>query len=193
MTRITIDLAAILELRYPTGFCAPANIPIETFLDYGEDHWKHDLDCVALLEEQRVAAITFGAAEVLERRPDLTEEQAWEVATIARDDFVRDRCHLDFLECTADALFPTVQRKTLDRVYRLKFHVRDRLASAEAAQPEERESTDQLHQWLHELAGIERIARKLPDQVTGDPAAHSSIAAALDDLEAVIDSKGGIA
>ncbi|MGL6076745.1 MAG: hypothetical protein ACRC8S_21535 [Fimbriiglobus sp.] len=193
MTRMTIDLATILEHRYPNGFHAPADIPLDTFLEFADDDWEHSIDVFALLEEQRVAAITFGTAEVLERRPDLTGDQAWEVATIARDDFIRDRCHLDFLECTADALFPSVKRKALDRVYSLRFRLRERLGNSEAAPPDVRESGDRLQQWMHELGGIERIARKLPDQVTTDPAAYSSISAALDDLENAINNKGEIA
>lgn len=118
MTRLTIDLATIMEHRYPNGFHAPADIPIDTFLEFEDDDWEHSFDFVAMLEEQRLAAITFGVADVLERRPDLTDEQAWEVA---------------------------------------------------------------------------RIARELPEQVTTDPAAHSAIAAALDDLETAINAKGEIA
>jgi hypothetical protein len=193
MTDITLDLAAILERKYPRGFHAPADIPIDTFLEFADDDWEHTVSLDDLLDGQRAAALTFTAADVKERRPDLTDEQAWEVARIGRDDFVRERCHLDYLECTADALFPSVKRQALDRVYGLKFRVRERLSAAEAAHPERRESTDRLREWLHELNGVERIARKLPDQIAGDPAAQGSVAAALDDLEAAITGNGGAA
>lgn len=190
MTKVTIDLATILERKYPCGFHAPADIPIDLFLEFADDDWEHTVSLDDLLDGQRAAALTFTAADVKERRPDLTDEQAWEVARTGRDDFVRERCHLDYLECTADSMFPSAKRQPLDRVCALKFRVRERLSTAEAAHLERRESTDRLREWLHELNGIERIARKLPDQVTGNPAAQGSVAAALNDLETAITSPG---
>ncbi|VTS07982.1 hypothetical protein [Tuwongella immobilis] len=186
MTQITLELDQLIEQKYPCGFHVPVHIDLGDFLEFADDDWRFDISLEEVLADQKVAVLTFTAADVRERRPDLTEEQAWEVARIGRDDFVRERCHLDFLECTADGLFPSVKRQALDRVYRLKFSVRERLSITEGAHPESRESTDRLHQWLHELAGIERIARKLPDRITGDPAAEGAIAAALDDLESAI-------
>jgi hypothetical protein len=53
MTRLTIDLSTILQQKYPKGFYAPADIPIDTFLEYTDD--------------------------VHEVRPDLTVDEAWEV------------------------------------------------------------------------------------------------------------------
>jgi hypothetical protein len=182
MTEITIDLADILERKYPRGFHAPADIPIDTFLEFADDDWEHRIDLAALLDDQRLAPVTFGVADVKERRPDLTDEQAWEVAQAARDDFARHRRHLDFLESTADAMFPTARRQALDRVYVLRFRLREHLDGHESA--------DRVDRWERELTLIESLARKLPDRVTDDPAALGLIAAALDDLETAITNPG---
>jgi hypothetical protein len=190
MTDITLSLDDLIEKKFPSGFCVPVHIDMSDFLEYADDDWEFTFNLDEMLVNRKAAVLTFTAADVKERRPDLTDEQAWEVARTGRDDFVRERCHLDYLECTADALFPTAKRQSLDRVYGLKFRVRERLAAAEATNPDERESTDRLHRLLHELAGIERIASKLPDRVTGDPAAQGSVAAALDDIESAITQEG---
>jgi hypothetical protein len=48
----------------------------------------------------------WSVSDVLARRPDLTAEQAWTVLVTARDDFRRGDCHLDFIEATANGVFP---------------------------------------------------------------------------------------
>lgn len=124
---LTLNLADILAQKYPCGFRVPAEIDIEPFLEFGDDDWDHTIDIDALLEAEDQVASLWSVSDVLERRPDLTPEQAWKVLVTARDDFAKDRCHVDFLECTANGLFPI----GLDAKLRLKTRVAALLAAVE--------------------------------------------------------------
>lgn len=107
MTReLTINLGDILEEKYPNGFHVPANIDVSMLLEYGDDDWSHSLNLDAVLEAENKVALIWSVDDVLARRPDLDEEQAWKVLVTARDDFLKDKCHLDFIESTANGLYP---------------------------------------------------------------------------------------
>ena len=107
MTRhLTLNLADVLERKYPSGFHVPADVEITTFLEFADDDWDHAIDLDAMLEAGDQVALLWSVDDVLKRRPDLSREQAWRVLVTARDDFAKDACHLDFLESTANGLFP---------------------------------------------------------------------------------------
>lgn len=128
MTRqLTVNLADVLERKYPSGFHVPADIDIGTFLEFADDDWDHTLDLDALLAAEDRVATLWSVDDVLSRRPDLTRQQAWQVLTTARDDFAKDGCHLDFLESTANGLFPV----GADARLRLKSRVAALLAAVE--------------------------------------------------------------
>src|ERR1700733_11162798 len=59
MTNIEIDLADILEQKYPHGFHVPADIDLSLFLEFGDDDWTHDLDLKSLLAHDRRIALVF--------------------------------------------------------------------------------------------------------------------------------------
>jgi hypothetical protein len=78
-TTLQIDLAEILEQKYPHGFHAPADIDISSFLEFADDDWSHDLDIDDLLADRWLIAIIWNVQLVLDERPDLTDDQAWTV------------------------------------------------------------------------------------------------------------------
>ena len=120
MTRqLTINLADILERKYPHGFHVPVDVDISSFLEFADDDWDHSIDLNAILAADNEVALVWTIDDVHQRRPDLTEEQAWKVLVTARDDFLKDACHLDFIESTANGLFP----KPEDIVQKLRDHV----------------------------------------------------------------------
>ncbi len=107
MTReLTINLGDILEEKYPNGFHLPADIDVAMLLEYGDDDWSHCLNLDAILETENKVALIWSVDDALARRPDLDEDQAWKVLITARDDFQKDKCHLDFIESTANGIYP---------------------------------------------------------------------------------------
>lgn len=85
MTRqLTVNLADVLERKYPSGFHVPTDIDIGTFLEFADDDWDHTLDLDALLAAEHRVATLWSVDDVLSRRPDLTRQQAWQVLTTAR-------------------------------------------------------------------------------------------------------------
>ena len=120
MTRqLTINLADILERKYPSGFHVPVDVDVSNLLEFGDDDWDHAIDIDAILEAEDEVALIWGVDDVHQRRPDLNEEQAWKVLETARNDFLKEACHLDFIESTANGLFP----KPEDIVQKLRDHV----------------------------------------------------------------------
>lgn len=107
MTReLTINLGDILEEKHPNGFHVPADIDLAMLLEFGDDDWSHSLNLDAVLEADNKVALLWSVDDVLARRPDLDEQQAWEVLVTARDDYEREQCPLDFIEATANVRHP---------------------------------------------------------------------------------------
>jgi len=107
MTReLIINLGDILGEKYPNGFHVPADIDLAMLLEFGDDDWSHGLNLDAVLEAEDKVALIWSVNDVLARRPDLDEDQAWKVLVAARDDYERNQCHLDFIEATANGLYP---------------------------------------------------------------------------------------
>jgi len=69
------------------------------------DYSKIDID--KLLEQRRLVAVMWNTEDVLNVRPDLNDDQAWEVLKECRD---KHDCELGFnwnlIECVAGMLFP---------------------------------------------------------------------------------------
>jgi hypothetical protein len=105
MTKITLDVANILKRKYPGGFHAPADIDIDTFLEFADDDWEHEIDLDTLLARDGQVALLLSTEDVYARRPDLTHDQAMDVLRMSRGDFLRDGCHLDFIESTAEGMY----------------------------------------------------------------------------------------
>ncbi len=106
MHKITIDLADVLhqETRQHTA-TIPATVELGEMLEF-LDVGDHELDLDNLLARDGQVALIWSGDDVLARRPDLNDEQAWAVLIRAKEDHERDHCQLDFIESTADGLYP---------------------------------------------------------------------------------------
>lgn len=106
MTTLTIDLADAVSRqigRGPRGKLAEGLRALFQTLGI-EDHRIELLDALA---ERRMIAVVWEAGDVQEVRPDLTDEQAWEVLRAARQEHDAGLgINWDVLECHADMLFP---------------------------------------------------------------------------------------
>ena len=56
---LEIDLADILENKYPNGFHAPADIDISSFLEFTDDDWRHEIDIEDLLAANRFIGVVW--------------------------------------------------------------------------------------------------------------------------------------
>lgn len=137
MTKFTLDLAAVLKKRHPKGFHAPADLDIDTFLEFADDDWTHELDVHDLLAERRQIADVWGTEDVRSVRPDLTADQAWEVLRAVK------RYHDDqfgitweVLDHHAESLYPEPEPKTFEVtvVARTKETYRVEAVNAELAE-----------------------------------------------------------
>jgi len=139
MTRtLSINLGEILEEKYPNGFHVPAYIDISAFLEFGEDDWSHGLNFDAILEAEDQVALIWSVDDVLARRPDLDEQQAWKILVAARDDYERSQCHLDFIEATANGLYPVGEcaRIQLTRRVETLLKTLETLSETDFSQPD---------------------------------------------------------
>lgn len=176
MTKISLDLAQILEAKYPQGFHVPADIDLTNFLEFADDDWTEELDLDALLAEERKAAIIITAQQVKNDFPHLSDEQAWEVVEITRDqtqlaidDFIADVVHFNF---------PSTKMELHSRLMNLRYRLNGKGDA----------TSKQLQ---HELSGLLRLFHKLPDTLDGNPALEGIIAATLDDIETAVNPIGG--
>ncbi len=116
-TTLEIDLADILEQKYPHGFHAPADIDISSFLEFADDDWSHQLDVEDLLAKDRLIGIIWNVRLVLDERPDLTDDQAWTVLQACQTHFeeVADPMR-ETVRQIANGLFPKPTGKAALRV-----------------------------------------------------------------------------
>jgi hypothetical protein len=117
-TTLEIDLADILEHKYPHGFHAPADIDIDTFLEFADDDWMHEIDIEDVLATKRLIGIVWNVQLVLDDRPDLTDDQAWTVLQACQPHFeeVTDPMR-ETIRQLADDLFPKLKGKAALRAY----------------------------------------------------------------------------
>jgi hypothetical protein len=174
MTTITVDLAEILESKFQHGLSIPVSIDVSDLLDYADDDWSESLDLDLLLAERQEAALIISAKEAKRVRPHLSDEQAWEVAQITRDQTLW--AIEDFLGDVADENYPTGKQLLQRRAAQLKARF-----GGSQTQPSE---ADEL---LQQLAGLHRLIAKLPEDDHGNPALEGTIAATLDDIEQLVD------
>ena len=111
-----IDLADILERKYPQGFHAPADIEIVNFLEFGDDDWTHELDVMELLAKDHLIAVIRDVQLVLDERPDLTGNEAWKVLQDCQPRFeqVTDEVRQTVRQ-VAESLFPKPSGKAAMR------------------------------------------------------------------------------
>lgn len=116
MTRLNLNLRKLLEdsLGGPQA-SVPADIELGDLFEFNE-YKEAALDLHNLLAEQRLIAAVWSVPDVLEVRPDLSEDQAWEV--LQRCQGEHDRrigiCR-QVVARTADALFGTGNKRRASR------------------------------------------------------------------------------
>lgn len=112
MTTLEINLADILEHKYPHGFHAPADIDISNFLEFADDDWSHEINIENLLGQNHLIGIIWNVRLVLDERPDLTDDQAWTVLRACQHHFeeVTDSM-LETIRHLADDKFPKPKGK----------------------------------------------------------------------------------
>jgi hypothetical protein len=115
-TSLEIDLATILEQKYPHGFHAPADIDIVNFLEFADDDWSHEVNIEELLADKQLIGIIWNVRLILDERPDLTDDQAWRVLQDCQPHFeeVTDPVRAIVRKVAAD-LFPQPQGKAAIR------------------------------------------------------------------------------
>ncbi len=117
-TKLEINLADILEDKYPHGFHAPADIEISNFLEFADDDWMHEIDIQDLLKENRQVGLFWTVQDVIDARPDLDDERAWVVLKACRPHFdpLADLMRETIKRLSAD-LFPKPSGKAALRAY----------------------------------------------------------------------------
>ncbi|MCZ2341351.1 MAG: hypothetical protein LC104_06085 [Bacteroidales bacterium] len=135
---LNINLDDILSEKFPNGFHVPADIDLAMLLEFGDDDWSHGLNFDAILEAEDQVALIWSVDDVLARRPDLDEQQAWKVLVAARDDYERNQCHLDFIEATSNGLYPVGEcaRRQLTRRVETLLKTLETLSEADFSQPD---------------------------------------------------------
>jgi hypothetical protein len=135
MTTVEIDLADILEQKYPHGFHVPADIDLSMFLEFGDDDWTHDVDLQSLLAKDRRIALVFDCDQVKTLRPHLDEDQAW--AVLQQFEAACNDCQEPLLETIrqlADSAYPNDKAALQERITRLSQAI-DALPDRERSNP----------------------------------------------------------
>jgi hypothetical protein len=106
MSNITLSLHDILLQHFGTAVTAPATIQIDEMLEFACDDDEHVIDLRDTLARQREIAIVWGIEDVQSVRPDLSEDQAWEVLKFAqRGHDASLGINWEWLEASAEALY----------------------------------------------------------------------------------------
>ena len=136
-TTLEIDLADILEDKYPNGFHAPADIDIRTFLEFADNDWLHEIEVEDLLAAKRLIGIVWNVKVVLDERPDLTDDEAWIVWQAFQSHFeeVTDPMRAT-IQQLADDMYPKLKGKAALRAKLARIEERiEGLPEDEATDP----------------------------------------------------------
>jgi hypothetical protein len=119
-TKIEINLADILERKYPRGFHVPADIDITNFLEFADEDWQHEIDLHELLASDRRVALVYSTEDVKAVRPGLDDDQAWEIlrqfAATCKDG---PTPMLDTMRQLAEMTYPNGKQLLRERLARL--------------------------------------------------------------------------
>jgi len=123
-TKLEINLADILERKYPHGFHVPADIDINTFLEFADDDWLHEIDLHEMLAGDRRVALVYSTEDVKGVRPDLDDDQAWEILQQLKA--ACEDCPATMQEIIrqlADMSYPNSKTTLRDRLARLASNI----------------------------------------------------------------------
>lgn len=103
-----LDLTQILRAQLGNTITAvPCSIDLEDVLAFNDLQFA-EFDVESLFRANRTIAVTWETADVLEKRPDLTDDEAWEVLQAAEQAHDSDYgITWDVIEAIAEELFPT--------------------------------------------------------------------------------------
>jgi hypothetical protein len=77
--KVTINLRGMVAEKIGGTVSVPSTIDIEEVFDFIDFDDEQEVDIHDLLAEQKAVGLVFTIADVKKLRPDLTDEQAWEV------------------------------------------------------------------------------------------------------------------
>jgi hypothetical protein len=78
MTKLTLNLQDILTDVLGETVQLPATVDIEELVDFNDAH-KYECDLHELLANERKVALVWSIDDVKQRRPDLSDDEAWQV------------------------------------------------------------------------------------------------------------------
>ncbi|HEY4313337.1 MAG TPA: hypothetical protein VGN12_28060 [Pirellulales bacterium] len=99
MTKLTLNLKDLLIDAFGATAQLPASVDIDDLVDFN-DVREHDVDLHELLADERKIALIWSIDDVKARRPDLCDEQAWQVLE-------KFQQHHD---CNAQAIWDTLEQ-----------------------------------------------------------------------------------
>lgn len=133
---VHIDLAQILDERYPHGFHVPVSIDTEALIEFGDESWTHDIDIAEHLADSRRVGLIYTTDDVKQVRPDLDDDQAWDV--LQQFEAACEDCPDPMFETMhqlADMAFPPDSKVLLTaRLDRIRQHI-ERLPQHEKDNP----------------------------------------------------------
>lgn len=107
MTTLSINLASLLKHLTPCDNPASASKEIENCLNILDQERQYELYLDPLLEDNQVIGIVWNTQLIMEERPDLTQNQAWNALHACQTEFeeVTDSMTRT-IRLTANSLFP---------------------------------------------------------------------------------------
>jgi hypothetical protein len=115
MTKLTLNLQDILTDALGETVHLPATIDIDELVEFN-DVQQYECDLQALLATERKIALVWSIDDVKQRRPDLSDAQAWQVLdTFQRHHDCNMEVSWDKLEQIAHDLFGSGNAQRIDR------------------------------------------------------------------------------
>jgi hypothetical protein len=116
MTKLTINIRDALRANLGNAIThVPCNVDVEELLDFN-DLSTCDIDLHDHLAQNRMIGLIWSTADVKDRRPDLSDDQAWEVLqTCQRSHDCNYGITWETLDITAESLFGAKVTHRLER------------------------------------------------------------------------------
>jgi hypothetical protein len=133
MTKLKLDLRDLLVNAFGSSTThVPSTIDVSEILEFN-DLYESEIDVHHALAKQRQIALIWGVDDVKDRRPDLNDEQCWQViATVERQHDCNHGVTWDTIEQTAEDLFGSSNAHRIGRC-ELALHAYDSDTDADAS------------------------------------------------------------
>ena len=110
MTTIHLSLHDVLLEHFGTSVEIPVTIRLDELLEHADGD-EHDIDLAEHLQRSGNIAFLWHIDDVKQQRPDLNEEQCWEVLKNCRKHHDASiGMNWDVIDCVADMLFGTAPK-----------------------------------------------------------------------------------